>query len=140
MKNFFLILFLAASTYCSAANQLVADTSKPINWDDHLVYTKVDVLPSYVGGETGWNDYLKKNLKYPRKAWWDEIETEVLVEFIVEKDGSITNVKHLTISDKYAFEQEAVRLVQKSGKWIPANLRGNQVSYLARLRIPFKLK
>ncbi len=140
MKNFFFLLLISITSYSNAANNNLADTTKPINWNEHLVYTKVDVLPSFVGGDIAWQDYLKKNLKYPKKAWWDEIETDVLVEFIVEKDGSLSNVKHLTISEKYGFEQEAVRLVQKSGQWIPATLRGSNVSYLARLSIPFRLK
>lgn len=140
MKKIIFVLFISISTYCNASTNWLADTTQPIAWEDHLVYTKVDVLPSFIGGDIAWQDYLKKNLKYPKKAWWDEIETDVLVEFIVEKDGSITNVKHLTISEKYGFELEAVKLVQKSGKWIPATLRGNKVSYLARLNIPFRLK
>lgn len=140
MKKFILILFLSIATYGNAAINVDSDTTQPVKWDDHLVYTKVDVLPSYIGGDAAWQNYLKKNLKYPKKAWWDEIETDVLVEFVVEQDGSLTNVKHLTISEKYGFEAEAVKLVQKSGKWIPATLRGSNVSYLARLNISFRLK
>ncbi len=104
------------------------------------IYTKADVLPSYKNGDADWNKYLKKNLKYPKKAWWEQIEGEVLVEFVVRYDGIITDVKNLTYAENWGFEQEAVRVIKESGKWNAAVLRGRKVSYYARLTIPFRLK
>jgi hypothetical protein len=78
-------------------------------------------------------------MKYPKKAWWDEVESDVQVKLIIEKDGKISGAQHLNISN-YGFEQEAVRLVLKSGKWIPAKNRGNVVKSEGLLTINFRLR
>lgn len=103
------------------------------------IYTKPDVLASFPGGEEAWKKYVKKNLKYPKKAWWDEVESEVQVKLIIEKDGKISGAQHMNISN-YGFEQEAVRLVLKSGKWRPAIHRGRPVKSEGLLTIHFRLR
>jgi protein TonB len=103
------------------------------------VYNVVDTLPSFPGGNEGWQKYLKKNLKYPKIAWREEVEGTVTIDFIVRKDGTIDNVRHITVVG-WGFEEEAIRLVKQSGKWIPAIKRGRKVDYHAQLPIEFKLK
>lgn len=103
------------------------------------IYTKADTYPSYKDGEDGWKKYLKKNLKYPKKAWWEEMEGDVIVEFIVRKDGTITNIKHLTVSE-WGFEEEAVRLIKNCGKWKPATKNGKAVDFKGQVTIPFRLR
>ena len=103
------------------------------------IFTKPTVLASYPGGEVEWKKYLKKNLKYPRKAWWDEVETEIAVKLIINKDGSIEQAQHLSMAG-YGFEKEAVRLVLESGKWIPAIFNGMPVKSEGVLKIEFRLK
>lgn len=107
--------------------------------DLDTIYTMVDVMPTYPNGEAGWNTYLKKNLKYPKLAKKSAVESEVVLELIVRKDGSITNIKYLTIAG-YGFEEEAIRLLQKCEKWNPALKNGKPVNYKGRITIPFKLK
>jgi periplasmic protein TonB len=103
------------------------------------VYTKPEVLASYPGGEAAWKKYVKKHMKYPRKAWWDEIESEVAVKLIIEKDGRVSEAYHLNVTS-YGFEQEAIRLIKNSGKWIPAMHRGKPVKSEGMLTIEFRLK
>lgn len=103
------------------------------------IYNVVDTLPSYPGGNEGWQKYLKKNMKYPKYAWREEYEADVTMDFVVRKDGSITNIRYLTVVG-YGFEEEATRLLQKCEKWKPAVKNGKLVDYHAQLVIPFKLK
>ena len=130
MKFLSLLLFLPLS-YVSA------QTTSTIEYD--TVYTRPDVLASYPGGDQAWKKYVKKKMKYPRRAWWDEIESDVQVKLIIEKDGRVSHVQHLTISD-YGFEHEAVRLVMNSGKWKPAIHRGRPVKSEGLLTINFRLR
>jgi protein TonB len=103
------------------------------------VYTKPEVMASYPGGDIAWKKYVKKQMKYPRKAWWDEIESEVAVRLVIEKDGTISEAHHLNVSS-YGFEQEAIRIVKNSGKWVPAMHRGKPVKSEGMLTIEFRLK
>lgn len=134
MKHFLTLLFLMV-VFSAHAQKDKVDL-----YATDTVFTKADILPSFKNGDADWKKYLKQNLKYPRKAWWEEIESEVLVEFVVRYDGVITDVKNLTYAEHWGFEQEAVRLIKESGKWNAAILRGRKVSYYARLTIPFRLK
>jgi protein TonB len=131
-KSFVLLLFSLVVSFFSKAQTATQQQD--------TIFTKVDVLPYFPGKEEGWKTYLKKHLKYPKKAWWDQVESEVTVEFVIQKDGTITDVRNLTISGEYGFEKEAVKVIEKSGKWIPAVKGGRNVAYLARLTIPFRLK
>lgn len=135
MKQFLVLIVLLLAVGSTNAQQQLPP---PVNPQD-TVYNIVDVLPSYPGGDEGWKKYLKKNLKYPKKAWWDELETDVVVEFVVRKDGSITDVAYLTVFG-YGFEEEAVRLIKNCGKWNPGMKGGKAVHYHAKLTIPFRMR
>jgi len=130
-----LFLTLVLSTL---AHMLCAQMAGPKQVMD-TIYTRPEVLASYPGGEKAWKQYVKKNMKYPRKAWWDEVETEVTVKVIVNNDGTIADAVHMNVSN-YGFEQEAVRLVKKSGRWLPATHGGRPVKSEGMLTIEFRLK
>ncbi len=104
------------------------------------IYTKPEVFASYPGGDSAWKVYVKKNLKYPKKAWWEEVETEITVKVVVDKTGKITEARHLTVAGTYGFEKEAIKVVMNSDKWIPAMHRGQPVACEGTLVIPFRLK
>jgi protein TonB len=131
-----LLMALVFSTFTQA---ICAQNSVTKTQLFDTIYTKPQVLASYPGGQKAWQKYLKKHLKYPRKAWWDEVESEVAVKLIIEKDGHISDAIHMNISN-YGFEEEAIRLVKKSGRWIPAMHRGKPVKSEGLLTIEFKLR
>ena len=78
-------------------------------------------------------------MKFPRYAWKEEVEADVVMDFIVRKDGTLTDIHHVTIVG-YGFEEEATRLLKTCGKWNPAKKNGKTVDYHAQLPIVFKLK
>jgi periplasmic protein TonB len=133
MKYFLLIIL-----FSSVGNLSQAQTpNKPEEYD--TIFTKPEIFAKYPGGEDEWKKYLKKNMKYPKKAWWDEMETDIIVKVTFDKDGNIKEVQHMNTSG-YGFEEEAVRLVKKSGKWNPAIHRGKPVACAGSLKIEFRLK
>ena len=91
-------------------NEKVSDSSGP--------YKKVEVQANYPGDSEGWKAYLSKNLKYPDEAVNNEIQGEVIVQFVVNIDGSLTDVH--AISGPSRLRAESVRVVKESGHWIPA--------------------
>lgn len=133
MKFFLVLVF---STFAQVVFAQTRGGSMPLL---DTIYTRPEVLASYPGGEKAWKRYVKKNLKYPRKAWWDEVESEVTVKVIIEKDGTVADAIHMNISN-YGFEQEAVRLVKRSGKWMPATHRGKPVKSEGQLTVEFRLR
>lgn len=132
----FLVIFSFLTLIGIKSNAQSADAGNELM---DTVYTIADSYPSYPGGEDAWKKYLKKNLKYPKKAWWEEIEGDVVMEFIVRKDGSITNIRYLTVSE-WGFEAEATRLVKESNKWKPATKNGKPVNFKGKVTIPFRLR
>jgi periplasmic protein TonB len=134
MKTF--LLFFAAICMYSTIHAQGSSTTLPA-YD--TIFTKPEKFAAYPGGDTAWSAYVKRAMKYPKKAWWDEIESEVTVKVVVDKDGYIKEARHLTTSGS-GFEKEAVRIVTESGRWIPAMHRGRPVACEGTLVIEFRLK
>ncbi len=80
---------------------------------------------SFPGGEEAWKDYLAKELNstiaFENKA--PEEEYVAMVSFTVDKDGNVMGITPVT-RQGYGMEEEAVRVIQKSGKWVPASIYG----------------
>lgn len=116
--------------------QQVVETTTP---ETEKVYTWVQVKPSFPGGEEARLKWLKENLEYPQQAVADEIQGLVQVGFVVEKDGSITDVK-VVQSAHSTLDREAIRLVKAMPKWIPGKQNGNTVRAYFTQPIRFVLR
>lgn len=114
--------------------QLQSDSLKYdelVNWNpnEELAYNevieidKVDEKPSFPGGESAMKSYLNSNVKYPVEAQENCIQGRVIVQFIIEKDGSISDVK-ISRSVDPSFDREALRVVKAMPKWNPGKLNG----------------
>ena len=98
---------------------------------------KVDKMPTFQNG--GLLDFAKwamSNVKYPEEAINQDIIGKVLVEFVVEEDGSVSSVKILQ-SPSEIFNAEAERVVKSSPKWEPGEHDGQKVK--VRLRVPIAI-
>ena len=114
--------------------QLQSDSLKYdelVNWNpnEESVYNevneidKVDEKPSFPGGESAMKSYLNSTLKYPIDAQENGVQGRVIVQFIIEKDGSISDVK-ISESVNPSFDREALRVVKAMPKWNPGKLQG----------------
>lgn len=107
--------------------------------DDNKIYTQVEENPTYPGGEAALYSKLAQNLRYPRSAAELGIQGRVIVTFVVEKDGSITNPK-VTRSPYYGFDEEAIRVVKTLGKMSsPGKINGRAVRSSYSLPVVFRL-
>lgn len=93
----------------------------------------------FIGGKAELFKFIKSNIDYPEMAREFGIQGKVYVEFIVEKDGSITNVKIIHAVDK-ELDREAKRVVNKFPKWKPGYKDGEKIRTYVRQPIHFKLK
>lgn len=94
----------------------------------------VEQSPSFPGGYQAMNDFIGKNLKYPEQATKNGVQGKVLVSFVVETDGSITDVKVIRGIGS-GCDEEAVRVVKAMPKWQPAMKEGKAVAM--QFYIPF---
>lgn len=104
----------------SKEEQNESESNKIFNGDD------VDQQPSFPGGTNALNTFIVSNLKYPVFAQEKGIQGRVVVKFIVEKDGSISNVE-VDRSVNPVLDNEAMRVVKAMPKWIPGQLNGKAV-------------
>ncbi len=106
------------------------------DWDK--TFTKVEIESEYPGGASAWQRYLNKSLRYPQEAQDNEIQGTVVVQFIVDKEGMVSDVE--AISGPKELRDEAVRVIKKSGKWTPAVQNGRQVKSYKKQPIVFRLE
>ena len=102
------------------------------------IFTIVEDQPTPNGGISAFYEYVRKKLKYPAQARRMGIEGKVFVQFVVDKDGSITEVKAVK-GIGAGCDEEAVRVIQGSPKWKPGKQRGRAVKVRMILPITFKL-
>ena len=103
-----------------------------------MVFDVVEVMPQFPGGQIAMLQYLMKNIKYPEQAMKEGIQGRVTVRFIVEKDGSISDVKPV-LSVHPLLNKEAVRVVESMPKWSPGKHNGKPVRVRFNLPVMFKL-
>ena len=127
------------------SNKIIPDTSgnpkQEYNTDieSDIVYTIVEVMPQYEGGEKARNRFLAENIVYPQNALKQGIQGNVYVSFIVEADGAISNVKLLR-GIGGGCDEEAIRVIGMFPKWKPGMQNGKNVRVLFNVPIYFKLK
>ena len=106
--------------------------------DSTDIYTKVDIFPEFPEGEYARQEFLAKNLKYPKEARENEIQGTVFIEFIVESDGSITNTKVLK-GIGGGCDEECLRIIRLMPKWNSGKEFGKSVRVRFVLPIKFSL-
>lgn len=106
---------------------------------DNLPIKIAEQMPEFRGGINAMYKYLGKNLNYPKYAREINEEAKVYVQFIVNKDGSISDVESLK-KVGYGFDEEAIRVVKSMPKWKPGKQGGKKVRVIYVLPINFTLK
>ena len=103
------------------------------------VFDVVEKMPEYPGGQAALFEYLSTNVKYPADAEKQKIQGRVLVTFVVNTDGSITDIEVV----KKAFpslDAEAVRVISGMPKWIPGEQKGQKVRVKYTVPLSFNLR
>jgi TonB family protein len=107
--------------------------------DKNGVYQIVEEMPQYPGGENALMDYVSKNVVYPKEAQEKGISGRVFVSFIVEKDGSVSNVD-VKRGIGGGCDDEAVRVIKAMPKWKPGKMKGKPVRVSYMMPITFRLQ
>jgi TonB family C-terminal domain len=133
MKRLFFAVMLVVTSFTTVVAQNKADDNSG------KVYEMIEVMPEYPGGIPKLMEFLCANVRYPVEAQKSKIEGRSVIGFVVEGDGSISNVS-VTRGSHPLLDSEAIRVVKAMPKWNPGLIKGNPVRVKFNLPIYFKLK
>ncbi|MGD1839823.1 MAG: energy transducer TonB [Thermonemataceae bacterium] len=105
---------------------------------DTTIYKMADKQPEPIGGLKAFYEYIESNLQYPEEAKQLKLQGRVMVKFVVETDGKISEVSVMK-GIGGGCDEEAVRLIQKAPNWIPGRKDGKPVRVEVVRPITFKL-
>jgi len=121
------------------AQEEIVQPEPPKHEDENKVFDVVEQPPSFPGGMAALQAYLRDNIKYPVVAAENGIEGRVIVQFVVGKDGSISNVVVARSADA-SLDKEAVRVVKAMPKWTPGKQNGTTVNVKYTCPVTFRLQ
>jgi protein TonB len=121
-----------------ATQMLVTEPVKP-KVEESKVFEVVEQMPSFPGGDVALMQYLSKNIKYPPVAEEMGIQGRVICTFVVERDGSVSDIRIARSVDP-SLDKEAIRVVSGMPRWIPGRQNGQMVRVKYTLPVTFRLQ
>ena len=125
MSKIILLLLLLLSSFSS--NSQTSDTSATSN--ENVIYDTVDTVATFPGGKPAWNKFVAKNLDplVGVENGADKGTYKIWIRFTVTKDGTLKDFEPMT-KYKHGFEEEVIRVLKLSPKWVPAQKNGVTVN------------
>ena len=112
---------------------------EPPKHEENKIFTVVEQMPMYPGGDAALMQYLSSNIHYPAVAAENGVQGRVVVGFVVERDGSITDVNVMRSVDP-SLDREAVRVVKAMPRWTPGKQNGSAVRVKYQVPVTFRLQ
>ena len=112
---------------------------EPPKHEENKIFTVVEQMPMYPGGDAALMQYLSSNIHYPAVAAENGVQGRVVVGFVVEKDGSITDVNVMRSVDP-SLDREAMRVVKSMPRWTPGKQNGSAVRVKYQVPVTFRLQ
>lgn len=133
MKKLILMLLMAECCLISAHAQKTV-----VSQTNQKVFDTVEQMPEYPGGMQAMIEFLQTNMKYPEDAEKQKVEGRVMVQFVVETDGSVSDV-HVAKQVFPSLDAEAIRVVKAMPNWTPGKEKGRVVRVKYLLPIVFRM-
>lgn len=121
------------------AKEVIAQPEPPKHEEESKVFDVVEQMPSFPGGNGALLEYLATHVKYPVVAQENGVQGRVIVSFVVERDGSITDVRVVRSVDP-SLDREAARVVSSMPRWTPGKQNGSAVRVKYNVPVMFKLQ
>lgn len=131
-------IFFTALSVSTCAQSEAGDSTNSLT-EEILELFQVDQKPEFLGGADALNLWLRENIKYPPNALKNNVEGKVYITFVVEKDGTLSNIKVLRELGA-GCTAEAVRLVNLMPPWSPGKYLGQNVRVRFTIPIEFKIQ
>ena len=139
-----LLMMTVGNIACAQNVPLIIDPDKVDQYlaerkDTINVYDCVEQMPSFPGGSQKLKEFIEENLRYPKELEESCVQGRVIVRFIVERNGKLSNVK-VVKSVHPVLDKEALRIVKLMPRWIPGRQNGITVRVKCYIPIIFRLK
>lgn len=128
-----LVLLLFAVSLFAQIDVPVLDDEKDV------VFVVAEKMPEFPGGQQALFKYLSENVKYPEIARENGIQGRVICQFVVNKDGSISDIEVIRSGGDPSLDKEAIRVIKSMPKWKPGMQKGTPVSVKYSVPINFRL-
>lgn len=119
------------------AKEVIAQPEPP-KVEENKVFDMVEEMPSFPGGPAALMQFLQSNTHYPAVAQENGVQGRVTVSFVVEKDGSVTDVQVARSADP-SLDKEAIRVVKSMPRWTPGRQNGSTVRVKFNVPVTFRL-
>lgn len=146
MKAPTILFILGVAITAASATEASAQTCRVnsgVSSDGHISYKEVyefdfvDEKPEFPGGGTQLVNFINTNRRYPAEAYSSGIEGRVTCSFVVNCDGSVSNVS-IVRGVEHSLNKEAMRIISKMPKWSPGKIEGNPVPVRVICAVPFR--
>ncbi len=144
MKTVILLMMAVGDIACAQSVPLIIDPDKVDEYlaerrDTINVYDVVEQMPSFPGGFQKMQEFIEINLRYPKELEETCVQGRVIIAFIVERNGKLSNIR-VVKSVHPALDKEALRIVNLMPEWIPGRQNGKKVRVKYIIPITFRLK
>jgi protein TonB len=103
-------------------------------------YNYTEVSPAFSGGQSAIESYINNNIEYPQQAIDNNVEGTVRVQFGIDENGKISNVKAIGSKIGYGLEDEAIRVIASMPKWNPGQVKGKNVKTWMILPVTYQIE
>ena len=140
MKRYLLTILAFSAFTCSIQFANAQTDTVPTQIEEEEAgFILVEKMPEFPGGQAALFKFLSENVKYPKEAVKKGIQGRVICQFVVEKDGSISNVEVVRSGGHHLLDQEAVRVISIMPKWNPGTQRGKPIRVKYTVPVNFRL-
>lgn len=133
------IVFALISVSMLAQDSVSAADAADANDYGDVIYVVTETMPEFPGGMQEMMRFINENIVYPVEAAQKGIQGRAICQFVVEKDGSISNVVVIRSSGDRDLDNEAIRVVQSMPQWKPGKQRGVPVRVKYTIPVSFRL-
>ena len=146
MNKFVVVIFLIllqsmpaiAQNTERAKSKTTKNTYESVKQTDEQIFTYVEVMPKFPGGNDAFLSYIKTNIRYPEAARDAKKQGKIFVSFVVASTGNITDVNIIKGVDP-ELDEEAIRVIESMPRWIPGKQHGKNCAVKVSIPIVFKL-
>lgn len=133
------VIFGTEMTDAGVTPVYVAPEAEEVAPEENIIVVFAEVMPSFPGGQKEFNSFLARNLKYPPPLQEIGVEGRVIIQFVVDKDGSITNAE-VVRGVHPLIDKEALRVINMMPKWSPGMQNHKPVRVKYTVPVAFKLQ